>query len=310
MKYFLLCILLSYSMLCDAALVRVKDIIQYGKGKNGIIELRLTSSYDSSKITTNFTDEYLELVLKDTFVIPVSKTYSPSSPKSSVLKMELLQVPTNSVRARVYFRVDIDIIRNTAKLNTSGNKIIVNYSIEKNAKPIQVASSVVHEVEEKSSKEQIEEKSVLQKASNIKVTPSKSDTPSMFFTLVKVIATLSFVLALFFIGIFVFKKYFWKLSSKLKGVKTPKNSFNSDFAIAANYFIAPKKQLVVVEVEGKRLLIGVTEQNINLIIDLTESNILEEEEANFNLPREDNEKFRKDKIRNNIKKQLRSLSDF
>lgn len=80
-------------------------------------------------------------------------------------------------------------------------------------------------------------------------------------------ATMSFAILVIAIIFFVLKKY----SSKFNLAK------DNNLRVVGKSSLSPKNHLYIIEVEGKKLLVGATDSNINLISELDEEEKSNEE---------------------------------
>jgi flagellar biosynthetic protein FliO len=95
---------------------------------------------------------------------------------------------------------------------------------------------------------------LMQPDSIVNYADQRSDMDSYFF---RVIWVTLFILALIIVGFYIYRK------SMGKFVATGKNQIK----VVARYTLGPKQMLLVVHVERQKLLLGVTEQGINLLKD-------------------------------------------
>ncbi len=91
---------------------------------------------------------------------------------------------------------------------------------------------------------------------------SLKENSSLFWAICKVIGSLSVV-----VGLMILLIYFIKKSGITQGISTQ----GSLIKVLETKMVAPKKYIAIVEVAGKCLALGVTEQNINLLTNLDDS---------------------------------------
>jgi len=124
--------------------------------------------------------------------------------------------------------------------------------------------------------------------------PMPPDTMSL---LLRTASALALVLGLIFLAAFVVKKFF---PDVLKNMDRNKN-----FRIIEKISIGQRKQIVLVKIYGKKLLLGITPNQINFLVELEEENELEGERVeevkeNNESEREKFEEVKEDKRLENI----------
>jgi len=92
--------------------------------------------------------------------------------------------------------------------------------------------------------------------------PEQVSAPNLFWELVKIIISLLFVLSIAYL-VFQFLNKKNPLFSKGQFIK-----------VIENTFIAPNKSISIVEVGNRFLILGVTEQNITLLTEITDQQII------------------------------------
>ncbi len=88
------------------------------------------------------------------------------------------------------------------------------------------------------------------------IPPTQAGVPELWITFVKSGATLCIVLGVLIIVLFVVKRVLQHNKIHMK---------QGLLQILASHYIAPKEKIMLVEVLGEKILIGVTPQNINCI---------------------------------------------
>jgi flagellar biosynthetic protein FliO len=95
----------------------------------------------------------------------------------------------------------------------------------------------------------------------------KSEPVSLLSSALRMVTTLSLVLGLIFLLFFGFKKYVLK-NTAFGGGKLVQ--------VLSTNFLAPKKNIALVEVAGEILVLGVSDQNISLLTSIREPDRIEE----------------------------------
>jgi flagellar protein FliO/FliZ len=123
----------------------------------------------------------------------------------------------------------------------------------------------------KSAQNKIDKSTSLVKKTSFGLHPSedktKSEPVSLFSSGLRMITTLSLVLGLIFLLFFGFKKYVLK-NTAFGGGKLVQ--------VLSTNFLAPKKNIALVEVAGEILVLGVSDQNISLLTSIREPSRIEE----------------------------------
>jgi flagellar protein FliO/FliZ len=114
------------------------------------------------------------------------------------------------------------------------------------------------------------------------------------------IANAFVVMILFVAGLAVLLFYLKRLAEKQRSVK---NRLALD--IIAKQPVTPKSQIMVVEIEGEKYMLGVTENNINLLTKLGDSSSRVPSQESSRLPHEDKESFLS-LFKANMAKQMKS----
>jgi len=108
--------------------------------------------------------------------------------------------------------------------------------------------------------------------------PSVPAMPSMGASLVKVVSGLLIVLSLVLLVGYIAKKY-------LNG-NEGRFGNNKEVSILSNHFIGVKKNVTIIEVAGEILVLGVTNENINLLAKYDEPEKIEKIKLNNRLPKD------------------------
>jgi len=281
-KILFLAFVLSFPSLAFS-LVRLKGVTHSGHGTQGTIKVEFNGNYDSKKSSLTLLEDRAEITIPEAFVIPVKRVYKPSSNSSSVIKMEVNQIPGNTVRLSVFFRVPMSIIKNSAKLSGTSNSVILNYSID--APALESNTPVASSTKESDSKSEpestdnsnIDEPKAINKE-NIKTVQSdisnndesfldekkniKKESSSGFgLAIARMLGALLIVIGLFLAGVYLFKKY---LSGGISlGMK--KKNFDTPIKMISTVALAPGKTLYLVDVMGEKLLLSAGKDGLQLV---------------------------------------------
>jgi flagellar biogenesis protein FliO len=94
-------------------------------------------------------------------------------------------------------------------------------------------------------------------------------TGEMMPTLVKLGMALLFIAVLIYVAVIMLKK--------LSSGKVGRGTISGSIEIVDRHFLSQKKQLCLVKVDQKYLLVGATEQTVNLVADVSDQNFHQKE---------------------------------
>lgn len=300
------------------ALVKIESIKQSGLQGRGSVKIYLSSSYDIKNVELMFSDDYAEILIPDSFIIPATKKiFKPSSAKSSVLRMEAELLNGTKVSIKIFFKTTIDIIKKSAELKQVGKDIVFFYSTKAEADP---TSSIVEEEKiddsKVSTKENSEEEinSTKEGLSNeMKQVTSEEEVKtvknvneySFFWSFLKMITALIFLIAIFILGTFLVKKY----------LKTPISLYgrvlnDPNIKIENKLGLELGKNLYIIKVEGERHLIGSSKEAITYLCKLKDtplnSNFEEKVQKNSILLANSEEKMeQEEKLKSRLKDRIK-----
>ncbi|MBD3382196.1 MAG: hypothetical protein GF404_08365 [candidate division Zixibacteria bacterium] len=90
-------------------------------------------------------------------------------------------------------------------------------------------------------------------------------------TLLKMGLALLLIIALIYLSVFVLKR--------LSTARMGRQSLSGAIEVVDRHFISPKKQVCLLKVEKKYLLVGVTEQAVNLVADVSDQEFIKPQTA-------------------------------
>jgi flagellar biogenesis protein FliO len=272
-------------------MVRIQDIVQGGQGEQGIVSINLKDDYDISKAKVKFLKDSVLINLPDTFILPIKRVFRPSSPRSSVVKIDAQIKSSESVDVIIYFRSKyFNAIKKTYKLEKEKNNILFKYSIvapvnEVKAKKEEINNKEIkkEEIKENSKKESLKS---LEKLNKEKVKEDASldlkqfktrKNPNSFSTwrIIKLVFIFLGIFGLIFISVILSKKYFsspsYSIFNNKKELKEIRD--NNLIKIVERKKLSYFKTLYVIEVLNEKFLISETRTKIKLISKLKEINI-------------------------------------
>ena len=154
-----------------------------------------------------------------------------------------------------------------AKKETSSNFDDLKLNVSKKIK----TASYNEKPKWKSAQNKIDKSKSLVKKTSFGLHPpedkTKSESVSFFSSGLRMVTTLSLVLGLIFLLFFGFKKYVLK-NTAFGGGKLVQ--------VLSTNFLAPKKNIALVEVAGEILVLGISDQNISLLTSIREPGRIEE----------------------------------
>ncbi len=104
-----------------------------------------------------------------------------------------------------------------------------------------------------------------QQADSVKAVGAPDFSSQMAPTLAKLGIALLVIVVLIYLSIFMLKK--------LSYAKSGKSGLSGIIDIVDRHHLSPKKQLCLVRVDKKYLLVGITEQAVNLVADVSDQNL-------------------------------------
>ena len=116
-------------------------------------------------------------------------------------------------------------------------------------------------------------------------------TPDLWMTLIKSVAMLSLVLGILFAALYLIRRFYWRYSGA---------SDRGLIRMLATHHVAPKERVVLLEVLGEKILIGVTPQQINYLATISNG-------QEINIPQSsEKQNFFSNLLTNAMGKQLRN----
>lgn len=263
------------------ALVKIESIKQSGIQGRGSVRVYLSSSYNIKNVELMYGDDYAEILVPDSFIIPATKKiFKPSSASSSVLRMEAELLNGTKVSIKIFFKSSIELIKKTAELKQLGKDIVFYYSTK--AEPEETVTSNIVEKEEET-KLDIKAESNVENKINIPSDVVATETQnivtkkelknvnefSFFWSFVKMIVVLIFLIAIFILAAYLAKKYL-KTPISLYGrvLNDPLIKIENKLGLELG------KNLYIIKVEGERHLIGASKEAITYLCKLKETPVV------------------------------------
>lgn len=258
----------AYMAFCCVSLANSKLLLESVSGQkndNGhIVELKFNQDVKPDQFSLDFINETVQINLPS---VQLPKGTQKSKLESDLIKsLYTYKVGNNLARTRVILNSDAMKYQSTTKLEAVGNtlKLVISNPVvpltDEELKQAQewVESAAIAEeavtiqksIEDKKKQESLKESEIPVLSTTQKVTTDKKTN-----TAARVITSLAIVLGLF--GAFF-------LYARRNFVKAPKNK-NTQVKVLTQHYLGPKKSLAIIRVAGESMLIGVTDNNINLI---------------------------------------------
>lgn len=95
------------------------------------------------------------------------------------------------------------------------------------------------------------------------------DSPELLPALFKMISALAITLGIMVIAVYCFKK---AINKNIRGRSTDGESIN----VLATKYLGPKNSIMLIDVLGKILLIGIASGNISLLTEIKDSDLIEQ----------------------------------
>lgn len=275
-NYFLAIATFLLSTNLYSSLSRIRNIVQSGKGTIGKIKIILMKDdYDFANIEKEYTDDSVEIVLRNAFIIPVRRVFKSSSNKSSVARIIVTQETGDTARVSIKFRIPIDIIKQEDKISLETSKIIYTYNTKpKKLIPIAKKENIVQKDEPKilapikrkiiKAKTKIKNTHISSQKAHLKIQKENRKTSSFSFsTILIALATISLLI---FLGIIVYtiRKIMIYNQINLRKIEDEYGMIR----VVDKLRLGFTKKLFVIEVEQKRLLLATYKNRIRLLTEL------------------------------------------
>lgn len=278
-KYFLLVIVFMFST-SIFAIVKIENIKQGGSEGKGIVRIYMSSNYNLDKIELSYGKDYAELIFADAFIIPATKRiFKASSAKASVLRMEAELLNGTKVSVKIYFKLPIDLIKQGAELKLIGSDVAFyyqtkNFDIKTPASTDIVKNEIKNEGNFKEAKKDIlapqKSETYIDEEIIEDTTEHKSNTPSLFWSFVRMIMVLIFVVGVFILGVYFFKKYY-KGPISLYG----KAVIDPNIKVIGKLSLEFGKNIYIISVGGQKHLIATSKDRVSYL------SMLNKNEATF-----------------------------
>lgn len=258
------------------------------------IELLFDSKIDANHVKTEFVRDNIQLSLSNASVYPAKVSMVSGS---DLTKVFAYQYAPSLVRARFTVKGDASAYANRLQVKFSGKSIFVKIAPKAEDHVASAASSAVRSVSAPETERLKEKESPAtadkadqteQKAEKKKAMPLSGgkNLPSPL----RSIGMMLFVLGVFGLFVMFLKRLKGRSGKVAQGAKSLGGFLNKlsgtasskeIIEVVATHHLAPKRSIVVVRVQDRMLVLGMTNDNMNLI---TEFRANEEGEADENIP--------------------------
>ncbi|MES2769989.1 MAG: flagellar biosynthetic protein FliO [Bdellovibrionota bacterium] len=252
----------------------LQKVRSYAKDGAFYTELSFDQDVSADMVSLDYINETVQVNLSQT---SMDKSISTKVSDDKVSSVYTYRLDNGSVRSRIIYKKGIQAseFQNSTTSEVQGNKIIVKVVDRVPASVAQVSDKVsdedmaqaaqwIESADKKSAEEEVKiaaanaQSKALEnkKESEIPVLAAKTESvEKKGSSTSRIILSLGLVLGLLF-GFSVFLKKFLR--------KTPLKK-NSQIKVLTQHYLGPKKSLAIIRVAGESMLIGVTDNNINLI---------------------------------------------
>lgn len=281
-RSYLFTILLLFGSNTAFSVVNLKDVKIIDSSS---IKLSFDSSLIEGQYSVDAFDSTLQITLRDMSVYPAIVRRGESE---KISKVFAYQYTPNVVRVRVSTEGKSEAIKASAKVSISGKTMSISMTPGK---------SIVQN-SKKSSKEVLKEIEKIDQESNLNLSQEDRSSPfkGLWITLILISAMV--------VVLWLFKGMRNKRMRGMKGFKPGFGRFIQGLGIQGDAgtgkwieilsqtYLGPKKSLAVVKVKDRTLLVGITEEQINLISEFDEDDSTETASSTFE------EEFQKKSERN------------
>lgn len=275
LSIFVICLSIS----SEGFATTLKKVSSYAKDGAFYAELTFDQPVSKDKVSLDYINETVQINLAN---ITMDKSISTKVSDDKVRTIYSYRLDDDSARARIIYKdgVEASSFQSATSVASDGNKLVIRVA-DRGALPIKEETAAAATIETQISDadlaqaskwiEDADKSASLKDAAKLaekKALDSKKEseipvlTAKSANTVVKkatstsrVIMSLGLVLGLLFGFSFFLKKFMRKTPTKK----------NSQVKILTQHYLGPKKSLAIIRVAGESMLIGVTDQNINLI---------------------------------------------
>lgn len=252
---------------------------------DGRVQLQFDRRVDLKQVDTEFFKDIIQLNIRGASVYP-AKIVSVENPQIS--KVFAYQYTPKLVRCRFTVKGKADVLKDHLKLSAESGTLIINLDsavFKKDEIPIQAAQALRAGPTGDEKKEERSSSATLNSAPDVAVSPKINDSTnanSLFLSKMKdshislrpLWSLMGIVVLMVLCVIIVARRR--KGSSRLGNIagvfdfisQGKFRSTSTNFRIVSSYYLAPRKKLMVVELAGKTLVLGLSEQSIQLITEL------------------------------------------
>ncbi len=247
----------------------LQKVNSYAKDGAFYTELSFDQDVSADMVSLDYINETVQINLSKA---SMDKSISTKVSDDKVSSVYTYRLDNGSVRSRIIYKKGIQAseFQNSTASEIQGNKIIVKVSDRAVAAVAQASDKLSDEDMaqaaqwiETADKKSAEDAKIIEakdlenkKESEIPVLAAKAEAvEKKSSSTSRVLLSLGLVLGLLF-GFSVFLKKFLR--------KTPLKK-NSQIKVLTQHYLGPKKSLAIIRVAGESMLIGVTDNNINLI---------------------------------------------
>lgn len=252
----------------------LKKVNSYSKDGAFYAELTFDEAVSSDQVSLDYINETVQVNLSKT---SLDKSISTKVSDEKVRSIYTYRLDDGSVRARIIYKdgIQASSFQNATSVEAQDNKVLIRVT-DRAALPAKTAEAdkisdedlaqAAQWLENADKKEQslAAAKEAEVKASEVKkeseipilaAAKTAEHTQKKESSATRIILSLGLVLGLLFGFSFFLKKY----------IKRSPHKKNSQIKVLTQHYLGPKKSLAIIRVAGESMLIGVTDQNINLI---------------------------------------------
>jgi len=285
-------------MLAGASDAFALTVLKQIQTQDQSIELQFDQQINANQIKVEYFRDIIQLSIKDISVYPPKVI--PVQFKG-ITKIFAYQYTPDLIRCRFSVNGQGEDYKEKFSYQVQGQKIIIQLNAQNIAQTDKIQTQVAKAVTEVSKKVEeknqpvFENKKANNKPSDLKSSLAKekqSPIAQMGKAFAYLIGTLIFLVLLFISFKKILKMSQGSSSTWLKKmIKFKLKSKAKMIEVVSSHYLGPKKSIAVVKVQGRHLVLGITEESINLITQLSSvedefniADVLEEDEQSQNLP--------------------------
>lgn len=272
---------LSICLVIPAPVFAVTNLVKIQIKNGSQVELSFDQVISKKQLSTEFFKDIIQLSLSDVSIYPAKILHIPGA---VLKKIFAYQYNTGLVRCRLNIKGDAKKFQDQFEINPSGK--VLTLSLRDSQKDVLVSAASAQRQEKESPEEKVLIENVLKKTQalipqiQVQSPTVRKETTKKPYSFYKPMRSFSLLMGvLLLLGVlacglrFLFKKRnksgvygVGQIFKKISGL----NFGNKEkmIEVVSHHYLGPQKSIMVVKISGKLLVLGVSQDSINLITQL------------------------------------------